>query len=167
MNTQRSHHRSRHWKVTRQAGARAGRLATLLAAVISGLLASTAIVPAAFAQPIPIGNDGAPATPVSPPTIQVVTTGGMAGWQIALIAVGAALIAAAAAVLLDRKLTGRHGARHHRLMRSLVTARHACLTTGPLAALVVVIDEYVELTQTAPVATTEADSIARAAGPAR
>jgi hypothetical protein len=34
----------------------------------------------------------------------VVTTGGMAGWQIALIAVGAALVAAAAAVFLDRKL---------------------------------------------------------------
>ena len=34
----------------------------------------------------------------------------MAGWQIALIAVGAALIAAAAAVLLDRTLTGRRGA---------------------------------------------------------
>ncbi len=92
----------------------------------------------------------------------------MAGWQIALIAVGAALVAAAAAVFLDRKLAGRRRRpRHHRLMRSLVTARHACLTTGPLAALVVVIDEYVELTQTAPVATTEADSIARAAGPAR
>ena len=86
-----------------------GRLATVLAAVISGLLASTAIVPAAFAQPIPIGDDGA-STSVPPPTVQVVTTGGMAGWQIALIAVGAALVAAAAAVLLDRKLAGRRGA---------------------------------------------------------
>ena len=109
MNTQRSHHQSRYWMATGQAGARVGRLATVLAAVISGLLASAAIVPAAFAQPIPIGNDGAPTTPVPPPTIHVVTTGGMAGWQITLIAVGAALIAAAAAVLLDRKLTGRRG----------------------------------------------------------
>jgi hypothetical protein len=109
MNTQRSHHRARPWMATRQAGARVGRPATVLAAVISGLLASAAIVPAAFAQPIPIGDDGAPTTPVPPPTIHVVTTGGMAGWQITLIAVGAALIAAAAAVLLDRKLTGRRG----------------------------------------------------------
>ena len=110
MTTQRSHHRSRHWMATRQAGARLGRLASVLAAVIAGLLASTAIVPAAFAQPIPIGNDGTPATPVPLPTVRVVTTGGMAGWQITLIAVGAALIAAAAAVLLDRKLAGRRGA---------------------------------------------------------
>jgi hypothetical protein len=109
MNTQRSHHRSRHWIAIRQAGARLGRLASVLAAVIAGLLASAAIVPAAFAQPIPIGNDGTPTTPVPPPTIHVVTTGGMAGWQITLIAVGAALIAAAAAVLLDRKLAGRRG----------------------------------------------------------
>jgi hypothetical protein len=107
MNTQRSHHRSRHWMAARQAGARVGRLAALLAVVISGLLASAATVPAAFAQPIPIGNDGAPTTPVPPPTIRVVTTSGMAGWQITLITVGAALVAAAAAVLLDRKLTGR------------------------------------------------------------
>ena len=40
----------------------------------------------------------------------MISTGGMAGWQIALIAVGAALVAAAAAVLLDRKLAGRRGA---------------------------------------------------------
>jgi hypothetical protein len=39
----------------------------------------------------------------------VITAGGMAGWQIALIAVGAALVAAAVAVLLDRKLAGRRG----------------------------------------------------------
>jgi hypothetical protein len=34
----------------------------------------------------------------------------MAGWQITLIALGAALAAAAAAVLVDRRLAGRHGA---------------------------------------------------------
>jgi len=32
----------------------------------------------------------------------VITTGGMAGWQITLIALGAALVAATATVLLDR-----------------------------------------------------------------
>ena len=39
----------------------------------------------------------------------MISAGGMAGWQIALIAAGAALAAAAAAVLLDRKLAGRRG----------------------------------------------------------
>jgi hypothetical protein len=34
----------------------------------------------------------------------------MAGWQIALIAIGAALVAAAAAIVLDRTLVGRRGA---------------------------------------------------------
>jgi MFS family permease len=41
------------------------------------------------------------------PTVQTVVVGGMPGWQIALIAVGAALLAAAAAVLLDRARPGR------------------------------------------------------------
>jgi hypothetical protein len=44
-----------------------------------------------------------------PAAIRVITTGGMAGWQITLIALGAALVAAAAALLLDRKLAGRRG----------------------------------------------------------
>jgi len=74
----------------RAAGTRPGRLAAALAALTCGLLAWMAVVPAA--------------------TVRVVAAGGMAGWQIALIAVGAALIAAAAAVLLDRTLTGRRGA---------------------------------------------------------
>jgi hypothetical protein len=37
----------------------------------------------------------------------VVTTGGMPGWEITLIALGAALLAAAAAVLLDRARAAR------------------------------------------------------------
>lgn len=40
----------------------------------------------------------------------MISTGGMAGWQVALTAVGAALAAAAAAVLLDRKLASRRSA---------------------------------------------------------
>jgi hypothetical protein len=43
----------------RRAGARLRRLAGVLAAVTCGLLASAATVPAAFAQPIPVG-DGTP-----------------------------------------------------------------------------------------------------------
>ena len=95
---------------TRKAGARLGRVATVLAAAISGLLASAAAATAAFAQPIPIGDGGTnPVAPV-PVTVRVITTGGMAGWQITLIALGAALAATAAALLLDRKLVGRRGA---------------------------------------------------------
>jgi hypothetical protein len=59
MTTQLSHYRSRHWSTTGHAGARLGRLATVLAAVISGLLASAAAATAAFANLKPIG-DGAP-----------------------------------------------------------------------------------------------------------
>jgi hypothetical protein len=102
MSTQRSHHhRPRHWMATEQAGLRLGRLATVLAAVISGLLASAAAATAAFANPIPIGDGGAvPIAPVPAATVRVISTGGMAGWQVALIAAGAALAAAAAAALL-------------------------------------------------------------------
>jgi len=110
MITQRSHRRPRPWMATREAGARLGRLATVLAAAISGLLASAAAATAAFAQPMPIGDGGTnPVAPV-PATVRVITTGGMAGWQITLIALGAALTATAAALLLDRKLAGRRGA---------------------------------------------------------
>jgi len=110
MSTQVSHQRSRHWIATRQAGPRLGLLGTVLAAVISGLLASVAAATAAFANSIPIGDGGAvPIVPVSPATVRVVSTGGMAGWQIALIAAGAALVAAAAALLLDRRLASRRG----------------------------------------------------------
>jgi hypothetical protein len=110
MSTQPSHQRFRHWMATWPAGPHLGRLATVLAAVISGLLASAAAGTAAFANSIPIGDGGAvPIVPVSPATVRVVSTAGMAGWQIALIAAGAALVAAAAAVLLDRKLAGRRG----------------------------------------------------------
>jgi hypothetical protein len=110
VSTQLSHLRLHPVTAIWNAGARLRRLATVLAAVISGLLVSVAVVPAAFANPIPIGDDGTPTTPVAPATVQVITTGGMAGWQIILIALGAALVAAVAAVLLDRKLASRRGA---------------------------------------------------------
>jgi len=97
--------------MTRQAGARLGRIATLLGVAISGLLASIAAATAAFAQPIPVGEDEITPVPLVPhPTVRVVTTGGIPGWQIILIALGAALAAAAAAVFLDRKLAGRRRA---------------------------------------------------------
>ena len=45
----------------------------------------------------------------APATVQALGTGGMAGWQIALIAIGAAVAAAAAAIVLDRMLVRRRG----------------------------------------------------------
>jgi hypothetical protein len=110
MTTPLSHYRSRHWLATGQAGARLGRLATVLAAVISGLLASAAAATAAFANPVPVGDGGILPTAPAPAAVQVISTGGMAGWQVALIAAGAALAAASAAVFLDRKLAGRRRA---------------------------------------------------------
>lgn len=110
MSTQRSPRRSRHPMVAGQAGVRPGRLAAILAAVIAALMASVATAAAAFANPIPIGGDTSPLTPVPPATVRVISAGGMAGWQIAVIALGAALAAAVAAVLLDRRLAGRRGA---------------------------------------------------------
>ena len=44
------------------------------------------------------------------PPIPTVVTGGMPGWQITLIALGAALLAAALAVLLDRASSRRRAA---------------------------------------------------------
>ncbi len=95
------------------AGARLRRFAAVLAAVISGLLAYAASVPAALAMtgPLPGRQSGSAGTAPAPATtVRVVATGGMAGWQITLIALGAALLAAAAAVLLYRALTARRAA---------------------------------------------------------
>ena len=78
----------------------------ILAAVITlaGAVLALATAPAAFARPLPppdccVTGADAPVT--------VITTGGMPGWQIALIAVGAALAGAAMAVLLDRARAAR------------------------------------------------------------
>jgi len=44
----------------------------------------------------------------APPQVHTIVTGGMPGWQIALIAVTTAVIAATTAVILDRALAARH-----------------------------------------------------------
>ena len=94
----------------RKPAARLHRIAVALAAVICGV-APLVIVPAASATSRDAGGVGGPAslTPV-PAIVRVVTVGGMAGWQIALIALGAALVAAAAAVMLDRARAARRAA---------------------------------------------------------
>ena len=83
--------------------ARLRRVIAALAVVTCGLLGWTGAVPAASARVVPI-PDGPTGLPVHAPggTVQVITAGGMPGWQIVLIAVTAALVAAAAAVFLDR-----------------------------------------------------------------
>jgi uncharacterized membrane protein len=80
-----------------RAGTRMRRLVAVLAGVTAALLASVATIPAAFASVAP--NPG--------PGGRVVTGGGMSGWQLPVIVLGAVLLVAAAAVLLDRALATR------------------------------------------------------------
>jgi hypothetical protein len=84
------------------------RTAGILAGLTGALLALGAASPAAFATlvPPPGGGTGGPAP--APPPVHTVVVGGMPGWQIALIAAGAALLAAALAVLAHRMWAARH-----------------------------------------------------------
>ena len=86
-------------------------LAAILAAAICGLLASAVAIPAAFAKTDPGGFGGITRTAAGPAaTVRVVTEGGMAGWQITLIAATAAVVAGVTAVLVDRALAARRAA---------------------------------------------------------
>jgi hypothetical protein len=89
-----------------QTAARLRRIAAALAAVTCTLLASAAIMPAAWAAVTYIPND----SPDPAPPGGAVVAGGMPGWQITLIALGAALVAATAAVLVDRTRAARRAA---------------------------------------------------------
>ena len=114
MNAQPHHRGTYPLTVARRAAARLVRLAAVLAAITGGLLVTAVGVPAAFARPVPPpgGSYGpTPAGPVPAATItHVITTAGMAGWQITLIALAAALVAATTAVFADRARTACHGA---------------------------------------------------------
>ena len=95
------------------------RMAGVLAGLASAWLGLAMAAPAAFAvthpTPGPAGyvTPGAPGFPVPqsgpplPAQVHTVVVGGMPGWQIALIAMGAALFAAITAVLADRAWTAR------------------------------------------------------------
>jgi hypothetical protein len=110
------------------------RLAGILAALATPRRAAAAAAPAAFAAmrvpppdsglagiilppappgwnkhpPLPVGHVVGPVYKVPGQTVVI---GGMPGWQIALIAVAAAVLAAAVAVILDRaRPTRRHQA---------------------------------------------------------
>jgi len=86
------------------------RVIVALVAVTGGLLAWAAAVPAASAATTLIPDPGGASGPVPAIPVQVIAVGGMPGWQIILIALGAAVVAATTAVLLDRVRTVRRAA---------------------------------------------------------
>ena len=83
-------------------------LVTLLAAAGASALAAPAAF-ATIAPPAPAGESGPVTGSITkhPATVHTVLVGGMPGWQIALIAAGAAVLAAALAVVADRLLSAR------------------------------------------------------------
>ena len=90
--------------------ARLRRITAALAVVAGGVLAWAAAIPAASASIIPVPGDG-PYGPVPALAVRVIGAGGMPGWQITLIAVAAGLVAATAAVVLDRARASHRVAR--------------------------------------------------------
>src|ERR1700746_516575 len=91
--------------ITRIVRILAGVGAALLGILVTSSVAFAYQVPAACAYQVP-ARGGA----TGPPPPPVVASGGMAGWQITLIALGAALFASVLAVLADRSRAAR---RHH------------------------------------------------------
>ena len=83
-----------------------------IAAVLAGLAAAVLAATPAFAKLVPDPGAGYVAPASVPAQIQyrTIVAGGMPGWQIALIAVGAALLAATVAVLADRARAARRPA---------------------------------------------------------
>ena len=82
------------------------RILTAVATLAGALLAFTAASPAALATRVP--PPGENAGPVqAPPQVHTIITGGMPGWQIALIAAAAALAAVTVAMLVDRAWAAR------------------------------------------------------------
>ena len=82
------------------------RTAGIVASLAATLLAPLIWAASALAYPAPPA--GGPALPVPPPPqVHTIVTGGMPGWQITLITIGAALLTAALAVTLDRARTAR------------------------------------------------------------
>ena len=81
------------------------RAASVMIAIGGSLLGSVLYAPSAFALIVhPVGAGSLPTeSPQTAPTVvRHIVTGGVAGWQIALIAVAAALLTATLAVFADR-----------------------------------------------------------------
>jgi hypothetical protein len=87
------------------------RIAAVLAGLAAALMALGVTPAFAKVQPEPGGAGVAP-VPSAQPSVQVhtVVAGGMPAWQVILIAVAAALLAAAVAVLADRARASRRRA---------------------------------------------------------
>jgi len=96
------------------------RLAAALAGLAGAVLALAAAAPAALASlpplppgltkhpPLPPGHIHQPVhLPAVAAPVRTIVIGGTPGWQIALIAAGAALAAAAVAILVDRAWAAR------------------------------------------------------------
>jgi hypothetical protein len=104
------------------------RVAGVLAGLACAWLGLAVAAPAAFAAGPPVPGPAGYITPTAEPPswnkhhplpyghwtgpvyqapVHTVVIGGMPGWQIALIAIGAALLAATTAVLLDRAWAAR------------------------------------------------------------
>ena len=83
-------------------------------AMASSLLGFLLFTPSAFGLVIRPALDGPSSVVVphaSPAVTRVVVTGGMAGWEITVIAIGAALLTALVAVLADRTRTAHRNMR--------------------------------------------------------
>jgi hypothetical protein len=93
-----------HQHIRRAAAILAGL--TGLAAALMASAATPAL--AAMMNPIPVGDSGGTAPLLTPTVTRTVVVGGTPGWQIALIAAGAALLAAVLAVLADRARAAHH-----------------------------------------------------------
>jgi hypothetical protein len=93
-------------------GTRLSRLAAAVAAVTAGLLASAAAIPAAFAQEMPAGpHRHAPVALVPQAAVHhAAATGGLTGWQIALIGIGFPLALIGVGVVLRRVRAARRAA---------------------------------------------------------
>ena len=82
-------------------------------AALGGTLLSLAVAaPAAFAAPATFPPPDPQTAPGQESVTRAIVVGGMPGWQITLIAAGAALAAAVAAVLLDRAWAARRSGAH-------------------------------------------------------
>ena len=78
------------------------------AAILTGLVGTLTVFGAAPAFAMFPGSGGGAEGSADPPTVvRTVVVGGTPGWQIALIAIGSALIAATAAVMSDRARSRR------------------------------------------------------------
>jgi hypothetical protein len=89
------------------------RLAGVLAG-LAGVLLAFGATPAFAGGPHPVpggaAGDPSPVFPAPIHTVTLITGGGMPGWQVTLIAVGAALFGATVAVLLGRARATRRNA---------------------------------------------------------